>query len=362
MSISRLAVILMLVFSGFSAAIAQDKPKSGMSIYDGGFSTKKFFENEDNAPTTTVISQEEAEAKQAQESKEADDRKKARTGIATGNTKTPSPFDQEPIKPNNPDAPFSFIAMVDAIAKGDKEVARLYARQFVRYLDDLMFMVREITHLVGEEMIDEKAIDEEAWVGMEQYLAYEFAQAADATNSPFKITEEKALKKIVADSRGEAEIYYFFTLNSSWCRKMAPDIERLYRLTKNDKRLKMAVLTIGSQPKEWIESYKSYTGLTMPIFDGLAVAKQFRIGMVPVVVIVAPSTKTAYLRTGQQSFDSLYRFVKTVQGGGIELSREAQKLKTLKIGQEENKVVKDKATGAELIKRSDNKESGLSRF
>ena len=238
----------------------------------------------------------------------------------------------------NPEAPGPFIGLADAYFRGDQEVAKLYAKQFVTYLSDLMFSVKDITKLIGEAMIEQGSIEESDWVGVEQYLDYELAQARNATNSPIKPSHEEALRRVKADPKGEVEIYYFFTLNSSYARKMAPDIERLWQLSKKDSRIKMVALTLGPTPKEWLQSYRNYTGLSLPIFNGEAVAKQLRVAFVPAIVVVSPNLKTAYVKTGQQTFQRLYEFVRSAQGESLELNKDAQLLLTAKIGKNEKAI------------------------
>lgn len=235
----------------------------------------------------------------------------------------------------NPEAPGPFIGLAEAYFRGDGPVAKLYARQFVRYLTDMMFAVKDITSLIGEAMIEQGQIDDEEWVGVEQYLDYELTKARNANGSMLKATNEDALKRITPDPKGEIEIYYFFTLNSSFARKMAPDVERLWRIAKKDPRIKMVALTLGAQPKEFIESYRKYTGLTVPIFNGELVAKTFNVAFVPALVVVSPNLKTVYLKTGQQSFERLYKLVRTAQGDNPELSKEALALMKQKIGKSE---------------------------
>jgi hypothetical protein len=250
----------------------------------------------------------------------------------------------------NPEAPGPFIGMADAYFNGDMNVAKLYAKQFVRYLNDLMFAVKDITALIGDAMIEEGSIDEESWVGVEQYLDYQMAQARAETGSAFKPTHEDALRRIKADPNGEVEIYYFFTLNSSHCRHMAADIERLWRLSKTDPKIKMVGLTLGTTAKEWISAYKDYTGMTLPIFNGEHVAKQFKVAFVPAVVIVAPNAKTAYLKTGQIDFTRLYEVVRKTQGQPLELSPEGVKLLNAKIGQQQETKTPMKSASADIYK------------
>jgi hypothetical protein len=246
-----------------------------------------------------------------------------------------SPPDARAAMRLNPEAPGPFIGLASSYFQGDMVTAKAYARQFVQYLSDLTFAVKDITRLIGEAMIEAQEIDEEQWAGVEQYLDYELATARQETGSPLKVTAEDALRRVKPDPKGEVEVYYFFTLNSQHARKMTPQIERLWQLSKTDPRIKFVALTLAEQPKEWIESYKSYTGLTAPVLNGELVAKSFSVKFVPAVVVVTPNTQSAYVRTGYQDFSRLYQFVKTAQGESKELTKQARTLLAAKIGQEE---------------------------
>lgn len=245
------------------------------------------------------------------------------------------PPDQDPRVRINPEAPGPFIGMATAYQDGDMDTARKYADQYVRYQMNLVFQVRDLTQMIGQAMVRQGLLDEEDWVGGEQYLDWEMAKASTESGATIKATHEEAMKRIKPDSKGQAEIYFFFTLDCSWCRKMAPDIERLWRVTKGDSNLKMVALTMGPQPEEWIKSYREYTGLTAPIFEGADVAKTFHVAFTPALVVVAPNSRAAYFKTGQQSFERMYEFVRTVQGLPTEQTPEVQALQKTAIGQVE---------------------------
>ena len=116
---------------------------------------------------------------------------------------------------------------------------------------------------------------------------------------------------------------------------MAPDIERLWRISEEDPNISMAALTIGKAPKEWVKQYREFTGLNAPIYDGEAIAKEFNIKFVPTLVVIAPSESKAYKKSGQQSFARMYQFVRKVQGIPAQLSPEIKTLVTTPIGERE---------------------------
>ena len=107
----------------------------------------------------------------------------------------------------------------------------------------------------------------------------------------------------------------------------------------------MVGLVLGPADKEWLEEYKRYTGLTMPIMDGAETAKALRIAFVPSIVVVSPSNNTSYLKTGQQSFERLYEFVRRVQGVSTEMPEGVKQLMQVSIGEKEEK----RKTGRPLL-------------
>ncbi len=240
----------------------------------------------------------------------------------------------------NPDAPGPFIGMALAHRQGDDAVAREYAKSWVKYQMNFLFEVRELTELIGDALIEQKVVDEDDWTGVGHYIDYEMAQTRKVSGDPFKPTHDKAMERIVSDPKNQAEVYFFFTLNCSWCRRMAPDVERLYRAIQRDSKVKMVALNMGKIPRDWLTEYRQFTGLTIPVFEGAAQAKAFRVGYVPALVVVSPNTKQAYLKTGEQSFARMYEFVRRVQGLPAEITPEIEQLVSTPVGENETTLAK----------------------
>lgn len=265
----------------------------------------------------------------------------------------------------NPDAPASFKGIVMAQRSGDRELADQYADDFVRYQQNFIFEVRDYTQIIGEALIRQKVINDENWVGVEQYIDYQFAKAREDEKALFKPTHELALKRIRPDTQGKVEVYYFFSLDSHWCRFMAPDVERLYRSLKNDPNVKMVALTIGETPEEWLTNYREYTGMTMPIYSGAEMAKAMNIGFVPAVIVVAPTENRAYRKTGQQSFSRLYELVRAVQGLPMQLTPEIEAINDTPIGQVETEHAAKEGRGGKptaIVSKSVPPKEKMERF
>jgi len=247
---------------------------------------------------------------------------------------------QDPRVRINPEAPGPFKAMAVANQDGDRELAALYADQFIRYQINMMFEAREIMQLIGESLIRQGQVDDEEYMGFSQFMNIQSAGARANNKSALKPTHQDAMRRIKADPKSRADIFFFFSLSDQWSRSMAPDVERLWQVAKGDSNLKMVSLTIGAEPKAFVNSYREYTGLTAPIFDGTKVAKAFQVRYVPTLVVVSPTTGTAYVKTGHQSFERMYEFVRTVQGLPANVTPAVQQLMERPVGQLEVAKVK----------------------
>ncbi len=252
----------------------------------------------------------------------------------------------------NPEAPSSIISMKDAYERGDMVMARQYARQFVRLMQNYQFEVRLMTQLILQAWIDEKAIDDEEAVGVTQMIDIELAKTRQELGAVIKPTQEVAMRRIKPDPKNEVEIYYFFSMNCSWCRYMAPDVERLWRAVKDDPRVKMVGLTMGSFTEEWLKDYRDYTGLSAPVFDGTEVAQQFKLAFVPAIVIIAPNGKRAYMKSGQQSFERMYEFVRTAQGLPAVSTPQLDQLVRAPIGRVEEQAAAEKGKSIQVADKS----------
>lgn len=272
------------------------------------------------------------------------------------------PPDQTPRVRLNDEAPSPFVAMAIASMNGDKALAEKYADQWVRYQQNVFFEVRNLTRLVGEALIRNNQIDEDDWYGVPQMIDYELARTRKETHALIKPGQDDAMRQIVPDEKGEAAVFYFFTLSCAHCREMNANVERLNQAFKRDPKIKMAALTLGPVPQEWMTEFRNYTGLTLKAYNGEKIARSFNVRFTPALVVVAPNGKRAYVKTGEQSFERMYEFVRTVQGlPGKQLTAEAQVAAKLKIGSIENAKV-TLPTGYEKWIRDDDLRAVRSRM
>jgi hypothetical protein len=348
---------ILIALSGESAFAQSSKkpPKNGFeavgvatpdTVFNKGYVTRSFFSGE-----VVSVSEEEVQAKEkadqelidavtkeAAAKKQKEEAEKAAIEAAQKEAEAKELEEQRLARERilgrvDRDAPKAFQDMVFYNRTGDTEGAKQAAGEYVDYLVNLMFEVRSYAKMIGEALIEKKQIEEDDWIGVEQYLDQTFASVRAENSSAIKPTHSEAMKRIAADTKGQAEVYFFFTLSCSWCRNMAPDVERLWRVVKSDKNVKMVALTIGESPSDWIKEYRKYTGLSLPIYDGTNLARSFDIGFVPAVVVVSPTQNKAYLKTGEQSFDRMYEFVRTVQGLPVSATPVIQQVLRTPIGQ-----------------------------
>lgn len=336
-------------FSMFKKDFAGDF--SGMLVEDVSSTEDKVSAAEDTKPLETGRAAKVVTP--PADSKSAVEKGPSKPGaIFVGNFKPDDllPPDQTPRIRINPDAPSPFVGMALAHMEGDNETAAKYADQWVRYQQNFIFEVRELTRLVGEALIRQKAITDDDWQGVQQYIDYETAMARKEQGSVFRATHEQAMARIQPDPKNEAGVYFFFHMNCESCRLMAPDVERLNLAFGQDSKVKMVALTLGPTPLTFIEEYRRYTGLTIPVFDGQKVAKQFGVGFAPAVVVLAPNSNRAYLKSGQQSFERMYEFVRRVQGLPANLTPEVTQIAAMRVGEVENRRLNFGAVPANVLR------------
>ncbi len=323
-------------------------PLDSLTIFRKGFANDFFsgkveqLENEEAAQKAKAVADTEkqmASAAQPAALQPVDiqvEQPKAPTTLPVVGAFKPSdllPPDQVPAIRLNEDAPSPIFGMVQNMRSGDRETALAYAGSWVQYQQNFFFELREMTQLIGEAMVKQKVISEDDWDGVPQYLDYEFAKTRKETGALFKPTHEVAMKRVKPDSRNQAEVYYFFNFDCSYCRLMAPDVERIFRTFKFDRNVKLVGLTMGPTPKEWMNEYRKYTGLTMPVLEGEKMAKTFGVKFAPALVVVAPNNRHAYLKTGKQSFANMYDFIRTVQGLPSTVTPEIERIAATPVGE-----------------------------
>jgi thiol-disulfide isomerase/thioredoxin len=259
------------------------------------------------------------------------------------------PPNETPSVAVNPEAPSSVISMIESSRRGDSVTAKAYAKQFVRMLQNYFFEVRQITGLIGDALIEESVIEDEDWIGAEQSIDIELAKTRLEKGEAIKPTHDVAMKRIIADPKKEVEVYFFFSRSCSYCRFMAPDVERLSRAFAGDKRVKFTGLVVGESYEDWLVEFRDYTGLNIEVFDGTGFAKHLKIGFLPVLLVVTPNGGKSYFKSGQQSFERMYEFVRTSQGLPVEDSIKLQSLIKTPIGTGDQLILASKSKNNSVV-------------
>ena len=339
-----LAAPLSMTVDRASAEKLERKPprtafESRPSIFSKGFVVQHNIKKVENLSASSKTPQKEsaAEEKAKNSSNPAVNKDKLKRLALDYVSSNPQdvkilPPEQTPNVRVNAETPSSIQAMIVAMRQGDRELAKAYGGQFVRYMQNYFFELNEIVSVIGDVLKEQEIIDEDDWDGVGVNINYHLAKSRNEVGSLIKPTHDVAMSRIEPDKQQKVEILYFFSTSCSWCRYMTPDVERLWRMVKDDPRVKMTALTIGNPPAAWIDEYRSYSEMTMPIFEGSDVAKKLDIGFVPAVVVITPSNEHAYMKTGQQNFEHLYEFVRTAQGLPAKVTKKFQKIASTPIG------------------------------
>lgn len=324
--------ILIVTLCGLSSVCAEGSLTGKENILPEGFANqkatdpiKKFFPSSYAGSIFSkklgVVEEVKQEVSLKEEDvKAVDEKREKELEFQTSDVskKTYLPPDQTPQVAVNPESPSSVISMIESNRRGDRTTAKGYAKQFVRMLQNYFFEVRQIGDLIGEALMEEKVIKDEDWVGASQAMDIEFAKTRLEKGVAIKPTHDVAMKRIVPDPKKEVEIFFMFSRSCSYCRLMAPDVERLYRVLKEDTRVKFTSLVVGEADEVWLKEFRRYTGLSMPVFDGTDLSKQVNVKFLPVLLVITPNDKKSYLKTGQQTFDRMYEFVRVAQGLPVE--------------------------------------------
>jgi|GEM_PF-4960082 len=256
------------------------------------------------------------------------------------------------------ETPDSFARMLKKYKNGDIVGAGVAADDYVDYLSNLVYDVREITRIILASMVRKGIRKEEEVFGVADLLDLQMAAYMSETNSPFQPNHESALKRIKPDANHMAEVYFIFTVENQWCAKMITDVERVWRVALGDPRVKMTGLVLDYPADAWLNAYKNYHGLTFPILDGSQAAKTWRIGLIPTLVVVSPTNKLSYQISGLNNFTHMYEILRTVQGLPTEMTPEVVALLNAPIGEEEKtKGIKAETSKSRLVSASNKNEN-----
>lgn len=259
------------------------------------------------------------------------------------------------------DAPKPFQGMMAALQIGDEKLAQQYARQYARYMKTTQERVTRTTNLTGLAMATDGTLDENAWGFKTASKAdkelfreeIENLRNRDATNSTELSEKAKSLISVALEEEKEneaspldrAEKLGFFGAESDQIafareqdrknRLRARDLdvflfirpkderanlagsafESLYQQFKQNRNLRFAVLSVGLSSESDRDVFRSITGLSLPIVDGSALAKELDVADSATVVFVSRSSGKAVKEIGRRGPAYLSERLKLILGG-----------------------------------------------
>ncbi|MEZ4754294.1 MAG: hypothetical protein R3A13_08295 [Bdellovibrionota bacterium] len=280
-----------------------------------------------------------------------------------------NPADNHPVLAKE-DAPKPFQAMMAAMQKGEDKLAYDYAKQYVRYIQDLnrsnmravglsrLAMVREgvlaesdLATSVSPE--DKKLLDEDIKEQLEQESSKTYLSQLDPATKAMLLKAQTALvnedisaedlaedsgdaeqalvdqerverfkanlefktKRIPVDPQGKVDILFFFEPQQLASIKITPAIEALYRESEEDENLNLMGFTLGSGDADKEEQFRDVTNASFPIHKAANAAVALGVKQTPTVVLIAQTTGESLVEVGDRSFFYLDELVKKMQGG-----------------------------------------------
>lgn len=271
--------------------------------------------------------------------------------------------EEEPEIKAQDSSPKPYKAMIAALRVGDDKLAYQYAKQYARYVKGVQSNAKRIAGLTGLAMTSEGMLPEDSWAlkntneldrnlfnedrlakasseaqvegsvseRAEKLLALvteddstsrinpERGSVAEAELKGFAKDEEaqaQYAKKsaIVRDPKGRADIYFFFRPTDSAAAEMAYEMEKVFQQIKSDQKVRFAALTIDDSSDSEKSAFRKVTGVSFPIIDGGAVAKDMQVKSSPTVVIAAGTTGEAVFEKGKRGASFILQKVRMVKG------------------------------------------------
>ena len=275
------------------------------------------------------------------------------------------PSEVHPVLAKN-DAPKPFRAMMAAMNKGEDKLAYDYAKQYVRYVQDLnrsnmravglsqLAMVREglisegdVINSVNPE--DRKLLDQDikehldaekskSYLGnldpatralllkakgdviKEDVVEDEFAEeiedelAEEERVQRFKAKLELNKKFIPVDPEGKVDVIFFFEPEQINSIKMAPAIEAVFRESLEDENLNLIAFTLSPMDRDRELKFKRITHANFPIKSASEAARAMGVTQAPATVVISQSTGESVVEVGNRSFFYLDELIQKMQG------------------------------------------------
>ncbi|RMD86128.1 MAG: hypothetical protein D6808_03950 [Candidatus Dadabacteria bacterium] len=170
------------------------------------------------------------------------------------------------------DAPMPFKGMMAALEAGEVDIAKRYARQYVRYLKAVQSRTGSVLNMVREAMAEE---------GMNTSDPKEAKVRADLRKS--------FVGKVPVDPAGKVDVYFFFNASDRKSYPMLSEMEKVYQLARKDPAVNFAGLILEKATKEDLREFRSTHNITFPIFGGGKLSKIYGVTKLPTVLVVSHS-------------------------------------------------------------------------
>ncbi len=229
------------------------------------------------------------------------------------------------------DAPAPFKGMQAALEAGEKELAYEYAQQWVRYMGDIQERNKDIMKLFSHGMRKEGLATQGDWTHSPMFLdpflmeidekdeAKRSEERIDVQRSGFSpnrsIREELKGRGIIADPKGEVDIFYFFDPKIKESLEMGKDLNRLYKLYENNPRVNVIGMSTADISAEQAEAIRKKMSFDFPVNRrGELLAKSLGLSGAPATVFMSRNGSPAVFEEGRKSFEYVREITEMLRG------------------------------------------------
>jgi len=249
-----------------------------------------------------------------------------------------APDEEAPVQAQE-NAPKPFRAMMAALETGDDELARSYARQYVRYMSRLQQRTTRVVGLMGGAMVREGLMEENSWQDAPEFrndrnafqqekenpqgsntielsddaakLIREAQQLEEGAPAPNKRIQEDpqanspenvraALSgKVPVDVGSKTELLFFFRPYDTQSQEMARNLQAVYQSALRLGGRDITAIPLEEITPEQEAFFRERTGITFPINPaGSSIAALMDIRSVPATALTSPRLGRVYVVSG----------------------------------------------------------------
>jgi len=261
-------------------------------------------------------------------------------------------------------APAPFKGLVAALNLGDEELAFKYAIQYARYQEQHHIQNQKIVGFLGQAKRKEGMLPEGSWPDSDKYKDYAylrdmelegFDDSGQSNSDSYNQTIDLKAKQIIArlkaakndlfddrkkeikqelnqweqsernkarselagrvpiDPKGEVAIYYFFRPYDEVAIEMAKEIDKLNKLVKQYKHVRLVGMGVGANGANVLQSFVTENKFSFPVVDGNVLSKTLALKSLPATVFVTSNGKS-HVQEGLNNVFYLDELRKIMQG------------------------------------------------